>query len=1184
MAAVSPAARAPLGATLAHAGGDAGDGAAGAAAVVASGAGALHTSSAGAGEEREMRAPAPMPPEDGTLEALLPQAMRCTACQGSINEEEAEAGVVRMDACLWHMDCFRCIKCGGDVLGEQENVMLVGGQPMCSACTFTCRACHEPIAEEAVMCDQEPYHPACFRCSACGRQIDSNVFARAPDVLFCMTCHEQDPSGSAPPEETQQIAHQRSVSGSSEQALSVPHSPQRKRAGSVGSTATATSTATGTSAGDADAPASDVPAKSERFLSAGSARLPSGDASPSHRRLPGDLSPRRRLPRRSTSSTMRSVEEGQATPQDDSLSSQADASVPALEPPAELRSPQAPPARDTKVRQAEVQTSPYVPSTHQSPVSRRSSEIDSMPAGEAARRSLQMAERSLQRLQQELAQEEVAVISQTDVAPGAEREPTMPGSFALPDEDAAALRRASLGARSSASSFDRAYDRLSEMLHLDILQEYSSMGSRPDSFARTEASEAETTQAAQEPPATLDAARALRASTERELAGRTQPGSRTSQRLFSSHRDPARASALLRARPNSEVDVLRSFKGWDAECDSLLAELGVLTPNQVQPAASTQPDAERGRTAPEPVDLPPGDTAHAATGAEARTATAAAADAAADATAASAAAAADSSVDTPATAPQPAPSAPDSAPSTGADSTSLAHLEIERCLALAELLAIEDVAAKPTDPAQPNGEAIRTKVDLVIDTLMAHLDTVKQRFRGELQTVVSLHSMLHQQTQQMLQVRNELVLENQQLLARAQQLSSYTTDLENRAARLRTPQPAPAAPEAPTPDSSSTAASSTASKSQSRLDASLPPTPISRRFRWIKPRLIASRELAALRPLLMQGPVDAAASLAENSPPVPPKESSSGSVASGGASDEAASGRSAPPPPPPPEPIREHLHVFQPSNVLRPTARCLVCQRGLWGQQELRCANCQMVCHTRCVAHVSTMCPLQPASAAAGSGTAAFEAVARGPRDSLPPVLFGRALQEQVLAEGGVAVPRLVNACIEVVESQGLHFEGLYRKSGSHQQQKLIQQLFESGVPFNLADRAYFNDISAIMGALKQYLRMLPDPLLVSALHDQFLELSSRVARTPAAEITAALRELCASLPPAHLATLRRLVLHLHTVQQHGMRNKMNSKNLGLVFGPTIMRSPDPARELLETGAQSRLAGFLIEHAPAVFA
>lgn len=50
------------------------------------------------------------------------------------------------------------------------------------------------------------------------------------------------------------------------------------------------------------------------------------------------------------------------------------------------------------------------------------------------------------------------------------------------------------------------------------------------------------------------------------------------------------------------------------------------------------------------------------------------------------------------------------------------------------------------------------------------------------------------------------------------------------------------------------------------------------------------------------------------------------------------------------------------------------------------------------------------------------------------------------------------------------------------------------------------------------------------------------------------------------------------------MRNKMNSKNLGLVFGPTIMRSPDPARELLETGAQSRLAGFLIEHAPAVFA
>ncbi|MGH0145165.1 UNVERIFIED_CONTAM: hypothetical protein FKN15_044009 [Acipenser sinensis] len=54
-----------------------------------------------------------------------------------------------------------------------------------------------------------------------------------------------------------------------------------------------------------------------------------------------------------------------------------------------------------------------------------------------------------------------------------------------------------------------------------------------------------------------------------------------------------------------------------------------------------------------------------------------------------------------------------------------------------------------------------------------------------------------------------------------------------------------------------------------------------------------------------------------------------------------------------------------------------------------------------------------------------------------------------------------------------------------------------------------------------------------------------------------AIHEALLLLPPAHYETLRYLVTHLKKVTMYEKDNFMTSENLGIVFGPTLMRPPD---------------------------
>lgn len=223
------------------------------------------------------------------------------------------------------------------------------------------------------------------------------------------------------------------------------------------------------------------------------------------------------------------------------------------------------------------------------------------------------------------------------------------------------------------------------------------------------------------------------------------------------------------------------------------------------------------------------------------------------------------------------------------------------------------------------------------------------------------------------------------------------------------------------------------------------------------------------------------------------------------------------------------------------------------------------MCHSKCAEKLPKACPGKPDAD-------------DGP---LPPSMFGRDLSEQAEWDGA-GVPMIVTKCIRAVEANGMEYEGIYRKTGGSSQSKQITQLFERAKydTFDLTNVEAFNDISSITSVLKTYFRQLPDPLMTHALHESFVAAANiRDHANKHAALCALLKEL----PNPHFNTLKVLMLHLNRVTAKSSVNLMTSQNLGVVFGPTLLRSKDPGREFGDMAGKALSVQWMVENAPTVF-
>ncbi|KAI2637712.1 RhoGAP-domain-containing protein [Hypomontagnella submonticulosa] len=206
---------------------------------------------------------------------------------------------------------------------------------------------------------------------------------------------------------------------------------------------------------------------------------------------------------------------------------------------------------------------------------------------------------------------------------------------------------------------------------------------------------------------------------------------------------------------------------------------------------------------------------------------------------------------------------------------------------------------------------------------------------------------------------------------------------------------------------------------------------------------------------------------------------------------------------------------------------------------------------------------------------AELPAISRGP-------VFGVSL-ERLYENSKGPVPMVVYQCIQAVDLYGLAVEGIYRLSGSTAHVNKLKHLFDTNEDAPILDfrnpENFFHDVNSVAGLLKQFLRDLPDPLLTSEHYAGFIEAAKSDDDTVRRD---SLHAIINALPDPNYATLRALTLHLHRVIEHSAVNRMNSQNLAIVFGPTLMGTA-PGSNIQDAGWQVRVVDTILQNTYQIF-
>ncbi|KAM9308058.1 rho GTPase-activating protein 21 [Gastrophryne carolinensis] len=167
---------------------------------------------------------------------------------------------------------------------------------------------------------------------------------------------------------------------------------------------------------------------------------------------------------------------------------------------------------------------------------------------------------------------------------------------------------------------------------------------------------------------------------------------------------------------------------------------------------------------------------------------------------------------------------------------------------------------------------------------------------------------------------------------------------------------------------------------------------------------------------------------------------------------------------------------------------------------------------------------------------------------------FGVRLDDCPPAQSNKYVPWVVDTCCKLVEERGLENTGIYRVPGNNAAIASMQEEINKGLTnFDLQDDKW-RDLNVISSLLKSFFRKLPEPLFTNDKYNDFIDANRKEDPN---ERLKTLRNLVQDLPIHHYQTLKFLCTHLKTVAENSEKNKMEPRNLAIVFGPTLVRTSE---------------------------
>ncbi|KAM4642776.1 rho GTPase-activating protein 29 isoform 2-T2 [Discoglossus pictus] len=234
---------------------------------------------------------------------------------------------------------------------------------------------------------------------------------------------------------------------------------------------------------------------------------------------------------------------------------------------------------------------------------------------------------------------------------------------------------------------------------------------------------------------------------------------------------------------------------------------------------------------------------------------------------------------------------------------------------------------------------------------------------------------------------------------------------------------------------------------------------------------------------------------------------------------------------------------------LRAPSKCRECD-SLVVFHGAECEECSLACHKKCLETLAIQCGHKKLQGRLHLFGVEFTQAAKNTPDG---------------------IPFIIKKCTSEIESRALTIKGIYRVNGAKSRVEKLCQAFENGKDLVELSDLYAHDISNV---LKLYLRQLPEPLILFRLYNELIglakesqraseevdakESSPTLKRQPSGvelnRVIIKIRDLLKQLPVPNYNTLQYLIGHLHRVTEEVEENKMSASNLGIIFGPTLIR------------------------------
>jgi len=197
--------------------------------------------------------------------------------------------------------------------------------------------------------------------------------------------------------------------------------------------------------------------------------------------------------------------------------------------------------------------------------------------------------------------------------------------------------------------------------------------------------------------------------------------------------------------------------------------------------------------------------------------------------------------------------------------------------------------------------------------------------------------------------------------------------------------------------------------------------------------------------------------------------------------------------------------------------------------------------------------------------------------------IIGMELLDLLAAVPGRPIPLIVDQCITYIRRNAMKLNGVFRVSPNQQELQKLQKSFKS--PNEVVDMTKkVKDPHVVAGLLKLFFSSLPEPIFPFSSYTPLMDAhEAHCANEDPAGLIGEYRRIVESLPPERTPIVKFLFDFLYELQSYSDTNMMTPSNLGIVFGPNLIKPKNATQTTMLNMSNRDIVTFMIAHYKEIF-